>query len=524
MGDRKLSKDWDKENENDSQDENYFEELNRVDEIVIVPFDEDLEQIDIDNTLHEGNKIKASPRTSDKDLNCNNATAQKGIHSRFFTEEFKQFWLNHKKRNLKIFIAAFFILIFIFFSLAGARISSLLKNINPDNGIDFNNADESYVEEETDFQAMHDVSDASSIDDLLYQWAVNGGEKMSSKNVVNIMLFGVDNYGNEINKDDVRTGSLSDSIVLVSLNKNTKQISLISFMRDSYTYMNIDGKNRFFKINAAYNWGGPATVVKTIEDNYKIAIDKYVCVDFASFPKIIDSLGGVTVEVKQYEAKEIESFFGLTIKYGNPVTLNGQAALYFSRIRKCDSDGDISRTRRQRAVIMAMIKSAKNATTGQVNTALDYIFPNIRTNFTRSEILALGTQAIIQGWANYGIVQMTTPNETNRTSATIKTNFVWVIDYPLEAQAVQTALYGNSNIILDTDRKTALDLLTTKSNSSSSSTTKSASTTIQLEPTYEKTTGNISSTTVETTDNNMTTTSDYSTTNDLSKTAETSND
>lgn len=371
-------------------------------------------------------------------------------------EKFKLFWLKNKKKNLKILVVSVLVLFVVFAVAAGIRISNLMGYINPDDGLNFSNADESYYEDDTDFEAMHDVSDASSLDDLLYKWATNGGEKISSKNVVNVMLFGVDT------EDGLMGDGRTDAMLLVSLNKESKVITIVSFMRDSYTYMDINGEKRFFKVNAAYGWGGPATVVKAIEDNYKIAIDNYVCVDFATFPKIIDSLGGVVVDVQPYEAKYIKTAYGYDIGSGESVLIDGKAALGFSRIRKSDSDGDISRTRRQRAVIMAIIKSAGEASNLKVNSALDFIFPYIRTNYQKSEILSLGAEAKLKKWADYEIVQITSPAETNSASATIKTHFVWVIDYPLEAQAIQTALYGKTNIILDENRVSALKMLPKK--------------------------------------------------------------
>jgi polyisoprenyl-teichoic acid--peptidoglycan teichoic acid transferase len=475
-----LGKDSDFKNDSNLND-NPLEGINSVEEIVIIPFDEDLDKTIISDVHIQGNNNKATSDYSYEDIRSKNrrSAASEAIGN-FFKNKFKPFWLNNNKRNLKIFFIAFIALLFLILSLAGTRIFNLLKNINADDGFNFDNSDESYVEEEeTDFEAMHDVSDASSINDLLYQWATNGGDKLSSKNVINVMLFGADNYDETGNNDKTRTGSRSDTMILVSLNKKTEKITLVSFLRDSYTYMNINGEKRFFKINAAFNWGGPATVVKTIEDNYKIAIDKYVCVDFDSFPKIIDSLGGVKVDVKPYEAEYTQSFFNFPMVSGKQVTLTGEQALGFSRIRKSDADGDISRARRQRSVIMAMIKSAKDASISEFNSALDFVFPNIRTNYSKPELLTLGSQALLQGWADYEIIQLTSPAEGSSTSATIDTNWVWIIDYPLEAQGVQTALYGESNIILDSDRITAINILTPKSNSSSSSATKVTATASQ---------------------------------------------
>lgn len=384
----------------------------------------------------------------------NNKKSGKEILLTFFSKKVKPFFLNNNKRNLKI-TAIVVAVVFLFGAIhLGVRINSLLKQISPDDGIDFGNKDETWVEETDnfDFDAMHDISSAASLNDLLYKWANNGGEKMYGKNIINVMLFGTDNYSKSGYKDPARSGSRADAMMLVSLNRTTKKITIISIMRDSYTYMNIDGHKRFFKINAAYGWGGPGTVVKIIEDNYKIAIDKYVCVDFDTFPEIIDKLGGVTVEVTPHEARYINREYGLSLSPGEAVLLKGEEALAFSRIRKLDAEGDVGRTRRQRAVIMAIINKAKDASNSDFNAMLDVIFPNIRTNYSKSEILKLGTQALAQGWADYEIVQVNSPAEENRSSATIDTHWVWVVDYPAEAHDIQMMLYGTSNIDLEPGR------------------------------------------------------------------------
>lgn len=385
-------------------------------------------------------------------------TKKKGRFARFMRNRFAPFWTGHNKRNIKIaavLLAAATVFVLSFY---GVRILKLLGTVDYDDGIDFSNKDVTYLEDETDFSAMHEVSDAGSLDELLREWATNGGEKMYSKNVINVMLFGVDS------EDGTMSGARSDAMMLASVNLKTKKITLVSFFRDSYTYMDIDGSIRYNKINAANNWGGPATVVETLENNYKIEIDKFVSVDFKTFPDIIDSLGGVEVPVTEYEAK----FVRRTTRYknfkaGEAVRLTGDEALMFSRIRHLDSD--INRTRRQRSVIMAIIASTKDAKNSQLNRALDFIFPNIRTNYTKSEILSIGSKALSQGWMDFDIIQKMSPAEDAQKSAYINGAFVWIVDYPAEARAVQLALYGTTNIELDSDRDNVLSLLTPRNTS-----------------------------------------------------------
>lgn len=115
----------------------------------------------------------------------------------------------------------------------------------------------------------------------------------------------------------------------------TKTITLVSFLRDCYTYMNINGSERCCKTNHSYFWGGPAALIETLENNYKIEIDHYISVDFKSFPKLIDSLGGVNVPIEPYEADYINRTTTKIAKIssGDSVKLSGNQALVYSRIR-----------------------------------------------------------------------------------------------------------------------------------------------------------------------------------------------
>jgi len=111
---------------------------------------------------------------------------------------------------------------------------------------------------------------------------------------------------------------------------------------------------------------------------------------------------------------------------------------------------------------MAMIAGVRDASNAQFDSTLDIIFPNIRTNYSKSDMLSLGTQAMMQKWADFEISQITSPAETARASATIDGRFVWVVDFPVEASTVQLAMYGSTNIVLDEDRASALSMLKPK--------------------------------------------------------------
>ncbi|MBQ8504340.1 MAG: LCP family protein [Clostridia bacterium] len=307
---------------------------------------------------------------------------------------------------------------------------------------------------EDELELMDAIHDAGSINEYLYQWANNNGTLYSSKNVINILLVGLDS------EDALENGGRSDTLILVSLNKATEKINMTSFFRDSWTYMNIGGEDRYNKINSSYYHGGPECLIDTIEKNFKIDIDYYVAVDFSSFVDIINALGGLTVEVQEYEANYINRTTVHTIESGPAVTLNGYEALVFARIRKSDSDSDVSRTRRQRMVIEALINSAKGATITQLNDALNTLFQHVKTDLTQMQILSYATQALTKGWINYEIVQHTLSDEDVFTTGYVGDSSVVFMDFPLAAQRVQNALYGDTNIDLDEDRVKLFSLIT----------------------------------------------------------------
>ena len=143
--------------------------------------------------------------------------------------------------------------------------------------------------------------------------------------------------------------------------------------------------------------------------------------------------------------------------YGDDVTLNGEEALAFCRIRGCDADGDISRTRRQRSVINAMISRVTNASVSDLNNYLNALLPYVYTGFTKSEILSLGMKAITNGWAFYDRSELQIPTNDTCQSGSMGT-WIWVVDYQMAAQILQNELYGTTNITLEDGRTTLIDI------------------------------------------------------------------
>lgn len=326
------------------------------------------------------------------------------------------------------------------------------------------------MEDDIDAATIDSITDASSLTAWLKAWHNNGGDHMSSKYVKNILLLGVDS-----------DSSLSDTMMLVSVNRKTKKISMVSFYRDSYTYVKRkNGKDSFTKLNAAYSYGGAELVRSTIENNYKIKIDEYALVDYDSFPKVIDALGGVTVNVTEKEAAYLNKTWWKWSRTGNKISftagdmkMDGEHALMYCRIRKLDSD--VNRTERQRKVIDAIIDKAQDATVSQLNSMVNTVFPYVTTSMTKTKIISYGTQALSESWINWPRTQATMPTDDYCLPGYAETQWIWLCDYEGSAYELQMQLYGKSNISLAKNRVSPLSFSSSYSENTTSASTKKSS-------------------------------------------------
>ena len=162
---------------------------------------------------------------------------------------------------------------------------------------------------------------------------LKNSDLLQNSKVLNIMLFGEDNKHEE---EHGRT----DTMIMLSIDNVHKKLKLTSFQRDTYVYIPGQG---YDKINASYTLGGATLSIKTIQANFGVKIDRYAVVDFDSFKDIIDTLGGVEIEVTKDEIEYINyqmykngqsngNRHTITAKPG-VIRLNGQEALWYSRNR-----------------------------------------------------------------------------------------------------------------------------------------------------------------------------------------------
>ncbi|MBQ4644755.1 MAG: LCP family protein [Clostridia bacterium] len=231
---------------------------------------------------------------------------------------------------------------------------------------------------------------------------VNEADLAQIPDQINVLLIGIDARENE-------EASRSDTMMLVTLDKKNKQIKLTSFLRDSY--VEIAGTNSWNKLNAAYFRGGVQTLSDTLELNFKVDIQYYAIVDFEIFQTIVDELGGIRVDVTERESYYTYHSGSVNVPVripaGEDVLLNGEQALWYSRIRYLDSD--FKRTERQRKVIKAIVDKASTMSLTKLYSLAEAIVPLVKTNMSTNQILSLGITAFKNKMYKYPIVQHSIP-------------------------------------------------------------------------------------------------------------------
>lgn len=217
----------------------------------------------------------------------------------------------------------------------------------------------------------------------------------------NILLLGVDSRENDY------SNALSDSIMVVSINQDTKKVKIASLYRD--TYLKIKGS--LDKLTHAYSYGGAVLSLSTINANLDLDLREYVAVNFNVVVDVVNAVGGVTMKITSAEAKYINAYIDEVNKVSGhnsshitkegTYTLDGVQALAYSRIRYTDG-GDYKRTERQRDVLNLAFEKIKKMNLGQLNNLADTVLREISTNIPATQIIGLLSQV-----ASYEIEETT---------------------------------------------------------------------------------------------------------------------
>ena len=203
-------------------------------------------------------------------------------------------------------------------------------------------------------------------------------------------------FGGDSRDGVLEEGTHSDTIIIVSINDETKEIKMVSIYRDTLTEQ-VDGSLK--KANNAYFVGGPKGAINMLNKNFDLDIEGYVSVDFRSLAETVDLLGGIEIEVSEEEANEMNRHLNETSrvvgKKTNTVTagkqvLDGVQAVTYSRIRKNVGE-DFARTDRQREVIGQVMSKAKNTNLSTLNSIIDEVFSKVSTSLTMKDMIRIAS-------------------------------------------------------------------------------------------------------------------------------------
>ncbi len=301
-----------------------------------------------------------------------------------------------------------------------------------------------------DVDSEDTVSDVEGYEDWLENQLRPYDDIMSSKEVYNILLVGED-----LRDTSEQSRGNTDVMMLISINNETKKITLTSFMRDIYLYIPGQYSTR---LNAAYAIGGAELLADTIEQNFGVSIDNYVIVNFYTFIEIVEAIGGIEAEITQEMVwaldgpmREQNMYLGNKssqdlIKEPGTYLLNGNQALGYARIRHGVGD-DYGRTQRQREVIRKMIEKSRDMSLAEMKNLLDDVTDSedIKWDLSESDVLSLLMNAF-DYYRNYEIQDVRIPADGTFTDQRIRGMAVLCPDFAKNTEILQLAVYGHTLI------------------------------------------------------------------------------
>lgn len=249
--------------------------------------------------------------------------------------------------------------------------------------------------------------------------------KVMNKKPLSILVMGTDvgalNRGN--------TGGNTDTLELITVNPKLESITLTSIPRD--TLVKIESKkstSHYAKINSAYQVDGPNLTVKQVKELLNVPIDYYAVVNMGVLKKVVNSVGGVTVD-NPFAFTYENHYFPKGKQH-----LNGNEALKFSRMRYDDPNNDYGRQKRQQQIMVSAIKKFKHhASAKSANEIVNAIGDGVKTNVPINDIEYLydnyhtamkhvTTYHLQEEDANVNNIsyQLATPKELNRVSKLIR--------------------------------------------------------------------------------------------------------
>lgn len=288
--------------------------------------------------------------------------------------------------------------------------------------------------------------------DLQEQDIVTNDQAPQMTGYTTYALFGLDHRS----RNEKLNTENSDTIIVASINNDTKAVKLVSVYRD--TLLNVKD-DTYSKANAAYALGGPAQAVNMLNTNLDLNITDYVSIDFDALVTVVDCLGGLDIPLSYAEIVHMNNYCVETAeetgKSYTPVELpepkpedqeaivgtyhlNGVQATSYCRIRYTASL-DMGRTERQRRVIQMIVDKAKKAGLSTIFDIMDQVFPMVKTSVSKTEILKL-----IPAMIGYCIDE-TTGFPQDYKFTTVKGSVIVPTTLDSNVLKLHQFLYGNTN-------------------------------------------------------------------------------
>lgn len=279
------------------------------------------------------------------------------------------------------------------------------------------------------------------------------GEIEEDKAVFNILLLGTDDRTTKFN-DNAR----GDTCILLSINRETNQVHLVSFERAiGVKIPSGEYEGQWDWLTHMFWYGGPYLMTRQIRENFKVDVTKYIRVNIRTFMELVDSVGGVDIDMTEAECNNINhpegTFTAGNIKgmhVENEVQqdlvpginhLNGATAMCYARLRAIDDDWH--RVERQRKVILAAVENLKKMSVTELDKLLNNVLPLVQTNLTEGDIASLIPEAAT--FVNMDYDTTTFPlKHTYGLMDGMCGRKVLALDFETNAEELQNFLYGET--------------------------------------------------------------------------------
>ena len=302
-----------------------------------------------------------------------------------------------KKRGLKIFLIILAVLLLIVAGVVAAGSVYYFRMMNKMDIIELPEDTYVYTEETQLTEAPETVPTATEEAETTEPTTVvTEPPKATADDIVNILVVGQAAREGEESR-------MADTTMVVSVNTFDGTVTVFSVLRDSYVKLpdykgHTCGRAKFTVCyGLGYEWGGIAGAMEMtnicMRDNFGVEVDHNIEIDFESFIRIVDLMGGLEIELTEAEANYLNDD-DLYVRYDvqpGLQYLDGMAALSYARMRKAegDNDSDIKRSARQRLVLEKLLDKVRGLSLSELQSVADTLLPEITTTMTPGDIVVL---------------------------------------------------------------------------------------------------------------------------------------